>query len=327
MRISPLPRQRPAPLACGGSTTKGAHNPPQIFQACGNTFRRGDLRGPELDILFNDGPAGIAVFHERRKESREIDVASPDYGEYFVFDGFFEGPLVPARFLEDLYIAILDVHEPQFALVFFRFLDGVAMAINAVAGVQAQTDVGVGRRVEEPLTLLGCLYISRDMGMKYQVQTKLGRDPFRIRHDVADMFPLFSAQYRTAFVVDTPGEGIALRRLIVCHHQEGSFQCRQQVTDFPDPFDDGFSGGRILRMVLGESVLLALLGGLPGLAVAFVLITRVRDSLMSFVPTLSLAPDIALAAIGLMIAFGLITGLIPALNAMRLNIVTALGRS
>jgi len=89
----------------------------------------------------------------------------------------------------------------------------------------------------------------------------------------------------------------------------------------------GFSGGRILRMVLGESVLLALLGGLPGLGVAFVLITRVRDSLMSFLPTLSLAPDIAAAAVGLMIAFGLITGLIPAFNAMRLNIVTALGRS
>jgi putative ABC transport system permease protein len=89
----------------------------------------------------------------------------------------------------------------------------------------------------------------------------------------------------------------------------------------------GFSGGRILRMVLGESVLLALLGGLPGLGVAFLLITKVRDSLMSFVPTLSLAPDIAAAAVGLMIAFGLITGLIPALNAMRLNIVTALGRS
>ena len=89
----------------------------------------------------------------------------------------------------------------------------------------------------------------------------------------------------------------------------------------------GFSGARILRMVLGESILLALLGGLPGLAVAFVLISKVRDSLMSLVPTLSLAPDIAAAAVGLMIAFGLVTGLLPALNAMRLNIVTALGRS
>ena len=89
----------------------------------------------------------------------------------------------------------------------------------------------------------------------------------------------------------------------------------------------GFSGGRILRMVLGESILLALLGGLPGLGLAFFLITRVKDSLMSFVPTLSLYPDIAAAAVGLMVVFGIITGLVPALNAMRLNIVTALGRS
>jgi putative ABC transport system permease protein len=89
----------------------------------------------------------------------------------------------------------------------------------------------------------------------------------------------------------------------------------------------GFPRGRILRMVLGESILLALLGGLPGLGVALLLIAKVRDSLMSFVPTLSLYPDIAAAAIGLMIVFGIITGLAPALGAMRLNIVTALGRS
>jgi putative ABC transport system permease protein len=89
----------------------------------------------------------------------------------------------------------------------------------------------------------------------------------------------------------------------------------------------GFSGGRILRMVLGESILLALLGGLPGLGIAFVLIANMRDSLMSFVPTLSLAPDIAVSAVGLMVVLGILTGLVPALNAMRLNIVTALGRS
>ena len=89
----------------------------------------------------------------------------------------------------------------------------------------------------------------------------------------------------------------------------------------------GFSGARILRMVLGESILLALLGGLPGLGVAFLLIANVRNSLMSFVPTLALAPDIAAAAVGLMVTFGIITGLVPALNAMRLNIVTALGRN
>jgi putative ABC transport system permease protein len=89
----------------------------------------------------------------------------------------------------------------------------------------------------------------------------------------------------------------------------------------------GFSGGRILRMVLGESILLALLGGLPGLGIAFLLISSMRESLMNFVPTLSLAPDVAAAAVGLMVLLGILTGLVPALGAMRLNIVTALGRN
>ena len=89
----------------------------------------------------------------------------------------------------------------------------------------------------------------------------------------------------------------------------------------------GFSGPRILRMVLGESVLLALIGGIPGLAIAGLVIYGVRDSLMQFVPLMSLGPDIVAAAVALMLTLGILTGLLPALGAMRLKIATALGRS
>jgi putative ABC transport system permease protein len=88
----------------------------------------------------------------------------------------------------------------------------------------------------------------------------------------------------------------------------------------------GFSGPRILRMVLGESVLLALLGGLPGLAIAALIAIALRTSLAGIAPAFSVSPTIALQGLALMIALGLITGIIPALNAMRLNIATALGR-
>ncbi|MBV9428856.1 MAG: ABC transporter permease, partial [Bradyrhizobiaceae bacterium] len=46
----------------------------------------------------------------------------------------------------------------------------------------------------------------------------------------------------------------------------------------------GFSGGRILRLVLGESILLALIGGLPGLGLAIVFLLLVRDSLTGILP-------------------------------------------
>jgi putative ABC transport system permease protein len=89
----------------------------------------------------------------------------------------------------------------------------------------------------------------------------------------------------------------------------------------------GFPDGRILRLVLGESLLLAFAGGLIGLGIAALVAMGLRDSVGNFVPNIAVTPQIAAAAVVLMAAFGLITGVIPALKAMRLPIVTALGRS
>jgi putative ABC transport system permease protein len=88
----------------------------------------------------------------------------------------------------------------------------------------------------------------------------------------------------------------------------------------------GFSGGRILGLVLGESVLLALLGGLPGLALAALAAAAMRNSLGNFLPGFAVTPEVALMGLTLMIGLGVVTGIIPALNAMRLKIATALGR-
>jgi putative ABC transport system permease protein len=63
------------------------------------------------------------------------------------------------------------------------------------------------------------------------------------------------------------------------------------------------------------------------MAVAFVATLVMRDSIANFVPGLSVTPDIYIAALLLMLALGLITGIIPAVNAMRLRIATALGRA
>jgi putative ABC transport system permease protein len=88
----------------------------------------------------------------------------------------------------------------------------------------------------------------------------------------------------------------------------------------------GFTGGRILRLVLAESILLALLGGLPGLALAALATAALRPSISNMMPGLALTPGIIAEAVALMLALGLITGILPALTAMRLKIATALGR-
>jgi putative ABC transport system permease protein len=88
----------------------------------------------------------------------------------------------------------------------------------------------------------------------------------------------------------------------------------------------GFSGSHVLGLVLGESVLLALLGGLPGLALAWGITASLRPSVSAFLPGFALTPGIAAEALVLMLVLGVVTGIAPALSAWRLRISTALGR-
>ncbi|MGJ3232836.1 MAG: ABC transporter permease [Oceanicaulis sp.] len=88
----------------------------------------------------------------------------------------------------------------------------------------------------------------------------------------------------------------------------------------------GFSAPRIFTHVLSESVLLSLIGGLLGLGLAAAMVTGVGAALAGFLPGFRMTGDVALQALGLMVLFGLVTGLLPAINAMRLNIVDGLGK-
>jgi putative ABC transport system permease protein len=88
----------------------------------------------------------------------------------------------------------------------------------------------------------------------------------------------------------------------------------------------GFSGARVLRLVLGETLLLALIGGLPGVGLAALATLSLRQSLSNFIPGLTLDPSVLAIALVLMVGLGLATGLVPAINAFRLKIADAMGR-
>ncbi|WP_105102613.1 ABC transporter permease [Microbulbifer pacificus] len=89
----------------------------------------------------------------------------------------------------------------------------------------------------------------------------------------------------------------------------------------------GFSAPRVFGMVLMESLLVALIGGFLGLAMGWLVIEGAKSSMAQFLPNLSMGGDIIAQAVLYMILLGLVTGLIPAYNALRLNIITAFNRS
>ena len=89
----------------------------------------------------------------------------------------------------------------------------------------------------------------------------------------------------------------------------------------------GFSRPRIFTHVLSESILLSLIGGLIGIALASLAIAAAAAALGSFLPGLQMPASTFLTAIAIMIGFGFITGVIPAINAMRVQIVDGLAKS
>jgi ABC-type transport system, involved in lipoprotein release, permease component len=86
----------------------------------------------------------------------------------------------------------------------------------------------------------------------------------------------------------------------------------------------GFSDGAVLGMVLAESVLLVLLGGVLGLGLAAVLSPVVSAGSGGVITLPPIGWRSWLLGLGLMAGIGLLVGALPALRAMRLNIVEAL---
>ncbi len=86
----------------------------------------------------------------------------------------------------------------------------------------------------------------------------------------------------------------------------------------------GFSSGSVLAMVLAESVLLLLLGGVLGLGLASIIIPAVSASSGGMLNLPQVGANSWALGLGLMSLIGLSVGALPAWTAMRLNIVDAL---
>jgi ABC-type transport system, involved in lipoprotein release, permease component len=86
----------------------------------------------------------------------------------------------------------------------------------------------------------------------------------------------------------------------------------------------GFSSTSVLLMVLAESVLLVLIGGVLGVGLSAVLGPIVSGGSGGAINLPPVSVQSWLTALCLMVAIGLLVGALPALRAMRLNIVDAL---
>jgi putative ABC transport system permease protein len=124
-------------------------------------------------------------------------------------------------------------------------------------------------------------------------------------------------------VVGVMGASFVTILLIVGNAMAGAI--RERTGEIAVMKTVGFTSSRIAGIVIGETLLIALVGGLIGLVASAVFIMFVR-SFGPFFGAMALTPQITLSAVALMVLLGVLTGAIPAWNAMRVNVVTAFRR-
>ena len=88
----------------------------------------------------------------------------------------------------------------------------------------------------------------------------------------------------------------------------------------------GFQNSTIMGMILTESALIALIGGVIGLAVAQLLCNIIRQgpAIIEQTKSLTIQPPVLLALLGISMFIGVASAIVPAWNASRTNIIDAL---
>lgn len=88
----------------------------------------------------------------------------------------------------------------------------------------------------------------------------------------------------------------------------------------------GFTNMRVMSLVLAESLLIGLLGGVGGLGIALAIISA-GSPVPAILPHFYLPERYLVIGLGLALALGFVTGVLPAWQAMRLRISEALRRN
>ncbi|HSR65537.1 MAG TPA: FtsX-like permease family protein [Xanthomonadaceae bacterium] len=134
----------------------------------------------------------------------------------------------------------------------------------------------------------------------------------------------FAKQFADIGLIVTAIMGAVFFTLLLLTGNTMAQAVRERIPELAVLKTIGFTNRSVLWLVLAESVLLIVLGGALGLGLAAVLMPIVSAGSGGLIQLPSVLPQTWAMGVGLMVAIGVLVGLLPALRAMRLSIVDAL---
>jgi len=89
----------------------------------------------------------------------------------------------------------------------------------------------------------------------------------------------------------------------------------------------GFSKGQVTTLILAEAVLMTIIGGCIGMLVGGVAVNGIANSLAQYLPMMTVPASAYIVGFGSMILLGVLSGLLPCMQAWQLKITDALRRT
>ncbi|MFA5590870.1 MAG: ABC transporter permease [Lysobacteraceae bacterium] len=134
----------------------------------------------------------------------------------------------------------------------------------------------------------------------------------------------FAKQFADIGLIVTAIMGAVFFTLVLLTGNTMAQAVRERIPELATLKTLGFTDGSVLGLVLAESVLLVVLGGMLGLGLSAAIMPGLARASGGMMPIQTVVAQTWLVGLALMLVIGLVVGLLPALRAQRLRIVDAL---
>ena len=137
----------------------------------------------------------------------------------------------------------------------------------------------------------------------------------------------FAKQFGNIALIVTLILGAVFFTLLLVSGNTMSQSVRERISELAVLKTLGFADRSVLFIVLAESILIILIGGLLGLGLGWFIVQGMAEQFGAFLPGVFLSPTAIMTAVAIMLGTGVVAGIFPAIKAMRLSIIDALSRA
>ncbi len=137
----------------------------------------------------------------------------------------------------------------------------------------------------------------------------------------------FAKQFGDVGLITTIILGAVFFTMLLVAGNNMSQSFRERIPEIAVLKTLGFKNQTVMCLILAEALIICGIGGLLGLSLAGFFLSLAKDALAANLPGMHMGADVIFSGLIWIVVFGAVTGVVPAVQGLRLNIISALRRN